>query len=211
MTAPPETAGVVVVLPGAERSRALLVDDLRPAGRGGLIGLEGLEVFDLAFAAGGGVVDPALPRDRTDALVALGAIIDAAVDLGICIGFVDRIAAYVTAAGDDSASVEPVALERFGEAYAQLGAISEGLAELVGDWPRAGAGPGSREARRRAGELRRLGREPEASLLSDLFELAGARATSGRFGLDAPWRDFIARQAIHPIAAVLTPTNEQEI
>jgi hypothetical protein len=207
LLAPPGSSGAVVVLPGAERSRALLVDDLSSAAGIGLVGLDGLELFDLADGAAGGVVDPALTRDATDALVALGAVIDAAVDLGICIGFVGRIVEYVTVVGDDATSVETASAERLGEAYAVLGALSEGLGEVIA----AGAAPAPRELRRRAREFRVFGREVEAGLLSDLFELAGARATSGRLGLDTPWRDFMARQAVHPADAVLPPTTEQEL
>lgn len=206
--APPGSPGAVVVVPGAARARALFVEDLAPFARGGLIGLEGLELFDLGDAAGAGVVDPALGRDATDALVALGAIVDVAVDLGICIGFVARVAEYVTAAAGDATGVEVAALERLGEAYAVLAAIAEGLAELAGA---PAAAPRAGDLRRRAGAHRALLRDRGGALLSGLFEIAGARATSGRLGLDAPWRDFIARQAVHPVAAVLPTTTEQEI
>jgi hypothetical protein len=204
--APPGAPGAVVVVPGAARSRAFFVDDLAPSARGGMIGLDGLEVYDLGDAAGAGVVDPALGRDATDALVALGAIVDAAVDLGICIGFVCKVAEYVTVTAGDPSTVEVAALERLGEAYAVLAALSEGLAELAAA-PAEGPRPG--DLRLRAGTHRALLREQGGALLSDLFEIAGARATSGRFGLDRPWRDFIARQAVHPIAGVLPPTRQE--
>jgi len=206
--APPGAPGAVVILPGVTRARALFVDDLAPFARGGLIGLAGLELFDLGDATAAGAIDPALGRDATDALVALGAIVDVAVDLGIGVGFLGKIAAYVTAGASDPTAVEVAALERLGEAYAVLGALAEGLFELAqapADAPRPG------DLRRRAAAHRTLLRDRAGAILSELFELAGARATAGRFDLDAPWRDFIARQAVHPIAAALPTTIEQEI
>jgi hypothetical protein len=203
----PTAASVTALVVVAEPSQGALIWPASVAppavSRHALIGLAGLELLDLTDLA----EHDAIVLDAADvppAARAFADVLDAAVDLGIGLGFVQRVADYIAGrsilAEDDLSSVEAPILQQLGAAYADLGVISEGLRETVALAPGA-AGlarePGEQWAHR-AEAHRRFSAPWLAAMLSDLFEAAGASATSGRFGLDSGWRDLTVRQTVFP-------------
>jgi hypothetical protein len=163
-----------------------------------LIGLAGLALLDLTELPNRHAI--ALAADDVPAAArALADVLDGAVDLGLAIGFVRRVADYLSdrflADGEPASEVEPAVLQQLGAAYAELSVVSEGLREAV----LAAAGDPEVWSRTAAGHRRDTAPQL-ADLLSDLFEAAGASATSSRYALDRPWRDFTVRQALFPPA-----------
>jgi hypothetical protein len=158
-----------------------------------LIGLAGLNLIDLGELPERHAITLAA-ADVPAAARPLADLLDGAVDLGLAMGFVQRVADYLSerllAQGEPASEVEPAVLQQLGSAYAELGVVSEGLREAVV------AAPGDRAVA--AACQRRNSAHRLAALLSDLFESTGASATSERYGLDRPWRDFITRQAVFP-------------
>lgn len=227
-TAPDAQAGAGIrrwaLLPaGARPSEALLLaweaerapvlslagESLAGAPRHRLIGLEGLELVDLTTVEHRS--EPPLSEgDRVAAALAAarGELLDCAVDLGIAIGFVRRIGEYLTrdwASGEDLSAVEQSVLERLGAAHAELGVVSESLREVLAAAPGGTTEQELWDWRQTIASERGWSSLVHARLLSDLFELAGASATSQRLGLDRNWRDFVARQAVFPPPGAADP------
>jgi hypothetical protein len=186
-----------------------------------LIGLEGLELLDLTQVA-----DAARELDgrRVLAATALGDVLDAAIDLGITLGFLARVGAYLVRSGSAATEREQSLLERLGAAYAELGVVSEALHETVAAAPGASLSPATptvlatppatpspasdlRAWAERAARDRAFASRVHGRLLSDLFEAAGASATSRRLALDRSWRDFVTRQAVFPIGPAVDTEN----
>jgi hypothetical protein len=171
-----------------------------------LVGLAGLELVDLTDLAD---TDALWLDDDADlgfvrATVAIGDVTDAAIDLGIALGFLIRLGEYVIdrLAGEIEAdSVEESLRERLGSAYAELGVVSERLRETIASADGTnGSRPAVRSWAAAASRARARSVAVHERLLSELFEVAGASATSERYELDRPWRDFVTRQAVFPLA-----------
>lgn len=165
-------------------------------------------VFDVAFLAQGDFETASRAAAALTASVppelrtAVRELAHAAIDFGILGAFLDAAKAHATTrtrpwpgTGYDKASDDPHLIRRFGRFVASCQALEALLDEAVEavEQHRPGAEIAAANARNHALFVGR-------TFISEMIELLGASAASGRFGFDAYWRTFAAHARTEPPA-----------